>query len=125
MEQQNNSFRYTYSAAQRSEVETIRKKYLPPEEDKMEQLRSLDQSATRKGNIAALIIGILGVLIMGTGMCCVLVWMGIWFIPGIIIGLVGIALIFCAYPLYLRVTERERQKIAPEVLRLTDELMNN
>lgn len=91
----------------------------------MEQLRSLDQSATRKGNIAALIIGILGVLIMGTGMCCVLVWMGIWFIPGIIIGLVGIALIFCAYPLYLRVTERERQKIAPEVLRLTDELMNN
>ena len=123
MEQQNNSFQYTYSAAQRAEVEAIRKKYLPPEEDKMEQLRRLDRSAAGKGTILSLIVGILGALIMGVGMCCTMVWAGVWFVPGILIGLAGIALICCAYPLYLRVTARERQRIAPEILRLTDELM--
>lgn len=125
MEQQNNSFQYTYSAAQRAEVESIRKKYLPPEEDKMERLRRLDRSAAGKGTILSLIVGILGALIMGVGMCCTMVWAGVWFVPGILIGLAGIALICCAYPLYLRVTARERQRIAPEILRLTDELMNN
>ena len=125
MEQQNNSFQYTYSAAQRAEVEAIRKKYLPPEEDKMEQLRRLDRSAAGKGTILSLVVGILGALIMGVGMCCTMVWAGVWFVPGILIGLAGIALICCAYPLYLRVTARERQRIAPEILRLTDELRNN
>ena len=123
MEQQNNSFQYTYSAAQRAEIENIRKKYLAPEENKMEQLRRLDRSATQKATVLSLIVGILGALIMGVGMCCTMVWAGVWFVPGILIGLAGIALICCAYPLYLRVTVRERQRIAPEILRLTDELM--
>lgn len=123
MEQQNNTFQYTYSAAQRTEVEKIRKKYLPREEDKLEQLRRLDQSATRRGTVVSLIFGIVGSLVMGTGMSCVLVWGGAWFVPGIVIGLLGIALICCAYPLYHRVTEAERRKIAPEILRLTEELM--
>ena len=123
MENKNNSFQYTYSAAQQAEVEKIRKKYLPPEEDKMEQLRRLDRSASQKGMIVALIVGIIGTLIMGTGLCCVLVWAGIWLVPGIIIGLAGITLLSCAYPFYVKVTEREWQKIAPEILRLTDELM--
>ena len=60
---------------------------------------------------------------MGVGMCCVLVWMGPWFIPGIIIGIIGIAIIALAYPLYNYVTKKEREKIAPEIIRLTDELM--
>lgn len=123
MEQQTNTFQYTYSAAQKTEVEKIRRKYLPPEEDKMALLRRLDRSATRKGTVISLIAGIVGTLIMGTGMCCVLVWGNAWFVPGIVIGLLGIALICCAYPLYHRVTEQERQKIAPEILRLTAELM--
>ena len=123
MEQQNNSFQYTYSAAQRAEIENIRKKYLPPEEDKMEQLRRLDRSTTQKATVLSLIVGILGALILGCGLSCVLVWAGVWFVPGIVIGLVGITLICCAYPIYLRIAEQERAKIAPEILRLTDELM--
>ena len=38
---ENNSFEYTYSAQQQQEVERIRKKYLPKEESKMDQLRKL------------------------------------------------------------------------------------
>ena len=45
------------------------------------------------------------------------------FVPGIIIGMAGIIGVAAAYPLYARITRKERQKIAPEILRLTEELM--
>lgn len=90
MEGRQEIFEYTYSAKQQEEIQNIRKKYLPKEEDKMEQLRRLDQSATKKGTIVSIIVGIAGCLIMGTGMCCSMVWMGSLFIPGIIIGMIGI-----------------------------------
>lgn len=116
------SFQYTYSAKQQQEIDSIRKKYLPPEEDKMEQLRRLDRAAAKKGAVVSTVIGIIGCLMMGVGMCCSMVWMGSLFIPGIIIGLLGIALIAASYPVYSKITKKQREKIAPEILRLTDEL---
>lgn len=116
-------FSYTYSAKQQEEVKRIRDKYAHKETDKMEQLRRLDRSVTQKGSVVALVFGILGSLIMGIGMCCTLVWQGAWFIPGIFIGVVGILLLSLAYPLYVGITKKERQKIAPEIIRLTDELL--
>lgn len=121
--QENETFQYTYSAKQQEEIKNIRKKYMAPEEDKLEQLRRLDSSVTRKGTVVSLAVGILGALIMGVGMCCTMVWMGVWFVPGIIIGIIGITLVCCAYPLYCRITKMERERIAPEIIRLTDELM--
>lgn len=124
MENHNNdAFKFTYSAKQQEEINAIRKKYAAPQEDKMEQLRRLDRSAAQKGTLFSLIIGILGALIMGIGMSCVMVFEKIWFIPGIIIGVIGIVLISLAYPLYINITKKERERIAPEILRLTDELM--
>lgn len=119
----NDSFRFTYSAAQQQEVENIRKKYLPREEDKLDQLRRLDEGCTRKATALALIAGVLGTLLLGVGMCCTMVWGGVWFIPGIVIGLVGIAVVCLAYPLYNRILEKERARVAPKILRLTDELL--
>lgn len=124
MDEKKERFQYTYSAKQQEEIKNIRKKYAAPEEDKMEQLRQLDRSATQKGISASLAVGIIGALLLGVGMCCCMVWGGGLFIPGIAVGVIGLILICCAYPLYVRVTERERKKIAPEILRLTDELMN-
>lgn len=123
MEHNDNSFEYTYSAPQQEEIKKIREKYMPKKADKMEQLRQLDRSATQKGTRAALAVGIVSALILGIGMCCTMVWAGPWFIPGIAIGVVGILGASLAYPLYMRITTRERAKIAPEIIRLTDELM--
>ncbi|MBQ9134592.1 MAG: hypothetical protein IJX66_00700 [Lachnospiraceae bacterium] len=120
-ETNNNSFSYTYSAKQQEEIKNIRDKYVPREESKMEQLRRLDAGVTQKGTLFSLIIGILSALIFGVGMCCCLVWD--LFIPGTIIGIIGIAGIAAAYPVYMRITEKEREKIAPEIIRLTDELL--
>ena len=124
MENQKDTFHYTYSAKQQEEIQNIRKKYLPQEqeEDKMAQLRRLDQSATKKGAVVSTVLGIVGCLLLGVGMCCSMVWMDFLFIPGIVIGIIGIVAIAIAYPLYTHITKKERAKLAPQILKLTEEL---
>ena len=61
-------FSFTYSAQQQKEIEAIRNKYLPKEADKMEQLRKLHAVPTQKAQAASIAIGVIGALIMGTGM---------------------------------------------------------
>ena len=122
MSEKKDTFHYRYSARQQEEIRKIREKYIPKEESKMEQLRQLDESATRPGTIAAIVVGIIGALLLGIGMCCTMVWAGQFFIAGIIIGVIGIAVVIAAYPIYNRITGKRREKLAPEIMRLTDEL---
>ena len=122
------SFEYTYSAERQQEVEAIRKKYLPREEDKMEKLRRLHHSATKKAQSASIAMGVIGALILGTGMSMTMTDFGAVFgsfsmILGIIVGLVGMVLVALAWPVYNRVLKTERERNAPEILKLTDELM--
>ena len=124
----NHSFEYTYSAEQQKEVEEIRKKYLPKEEDKMEQLRKLHAIPTQKAQAASLAVGIIGALIMGTGMSLCMTELsgflgGTAMFIGIPVGIVGIVFVALAYPAYNRVLKKQREKIAPEILRLSDELL--
>lgn len=124
MEGKSEVFSYTYSASQQAEIKSIREKYMQPseEEDKMEQLRRLDRSVTKAGTAVSIIVGIISALVFGVGMCCTMVWDGLM-LPGIIIGVVGIIGIVSAYPLYIHITKKQREKVAPEIIRLTDELM--
>ena len=121
-------FSFTYSAQQQKEVEAIRKKYLPREEDKMEQLRRLHAVPTQKAQAASLAVGVVGALIMGTGMSLAMTEIGaalgsLAMVIGILVGIVGMVLVALAYPLYNRVLKKQREKIAPEILRLTEELL--
>lgn len=117
------TFSYTYNAKDRAEIEKIRNKYLPREQDTLGRLRALDAAVTQKASVWSLVLGIVGALILGVGMCCTMVWDDKWFAAGIIIGIVGIVMTALAYPLYQRVLKKEREKIAPEILRLSQELM--
>lgn len=121
-------FRFTYSAQQQKEIEEIRKKYLPKEADKMEQLRRLHAIPTQKAQAASLAVGVVGALIMGTGMSLAMTEIGaalgsLAMVIGILVGIVGMVLVALAYPLYNRVLKKQREKIAPEILRLSDELL--
>lgn len=115
------SFEYTYSAKQQKEIENIRKKYLPKEEDKMENLRRLDRDAEKPGTIISIVVGVIGSLVLGLGMCCTMVWTK-FFVLGIIIGLIGMVILGCAYPLYKKITKSQRAKIADQILKLSQEL---
>ena len=122
------SFEYTYSARRQQEVEKIRRAYLPQEEDKLVRLRRLHALPTQKAQAAALSVGIPGTLLLGTGMSLCMTDLGAglgnFAMPlGIVLGLIGIAGSAMAYPVYSRILKREREKIAPEILRLTDELL--
>lgn len=129
MEKHQESFTYTYSAQQQEEIQNIRSKYLPPEEDKMERLRKLHHSTTQKAQVISLVLGIIGALVMGAGMSLVMTDIGTVIgmdgalIPGIVIGIIGVIPVALAYPIYNRVLKKERQRIAPEILRLSEELM--
>ena len=101
-------FNFTYSASRQQEVEAIRKKYLPKETDKMEQLRKLHAVPTKKARTASLAGGIVGALIMGTGMSLAMTDIGsalgsLAMVIGIAVGLVGMVLVALAYPIYNRV----------------------
>lgn len=124
----NEGFSFTYSAEQQQEIEAIRKKYLPREENKMEQLRTLHHSATRKAQAWAIALGVIGALIMGTGMSLAMTDIGaalgqLAMVAGIVIGVIGMILVALAYPVYNHVLKKERQRIAPQILQLTEELL--
>ena len=123
---ENNTFRYSYSSSLQEELKDIKKKYAgqpeSQEEDQLELLRKLDKSSTRKSTIVSVVMGAAGCLIMGIGMCCTMVWAAAMFLPGIIIGVAGIAMMAAAYPVYVRITKRERARIAPQVLDIIEKL---
>ena len=116
------NFEYSYSAERQSEIEAIRKKYLPQneQEDKLAQLRKLDASVGTPGLIASMALGIVSALVFGVGMCCFLVW-SLW-VPGALLCVVGIVGMLVAPWLYRRLVEKRKAEIAPEILRLTEEL---
>jgi hypothetical protein len=72
--------------------------------------------------IGTTLLGVVGAIVLGVGMCCTMVWAGKWFVPGIVVGIIGLCGVGAAYPLYQAMTKKRRAKIAPEILRLTEEL---
>ena len=115
---------YYYSAKENEEIKRIRDKYREPDkkETKLEQLRMLDKSVTKSVTAVSLTVGILGALILGLGMSCIMVWAEKMFVAGIIFGILGIVICALAYPIHKRKTEKKRKEIAPLILKLTDEL---
>lgn len=94
----------------------------------MEQLRRLHAIPTQKAQSASIAVGIIGALILGTGMSLAMTEIGaalggLVMVLGIAVGIVGMVLVALAYPLYNRVLKTQRERIAPEILRLSDELL--
>lgn len=131
MDNTEETFQYTYCAKAQSEIESIRKKYLPPQEDRLEQLRRLDRSVSQKAQAWAIVLGTVGALTLGAGMSLFMTDLGellgvyrtLAMGIGIGIGVIGLVLVALAYPVYNRIVKKERRRIAPEILRLSDELM--
>lgn len=130
---ENSGFTYTYSASDQAELKRIRDKYAAPTEmeDKMARLRRLDASVTNTAQAVALAFGVLGSLILGFGMSLIMTdladTLGVsgdmaMFI-GITVGVVGGVIASFAYPVYNAIVKAKRKKLAPEIIRLTDELL--
>ena len=132
--QEKSGFSYTYSAKEQEEIKKIREKYTSPTEaeDKMARLRRLDGSVTQTAQNMALVFGVLGTLILGFGMSLIMTDLSRILgshedkaiIVGIIVGVAGGVIASLAYPIYNIILKAKRKKIAPQIIQLSDELMN-
>ena len=131
--QEQNGFTYTYSAKEQAELRRIRDKYTAPTEaeDKMARLRRLDASVTNTAQAVALVFGVIGTLLLGCGMSFCMTDIGeilgsprdVAMVIGILVGMIGGIFASLAYPIYNAIVKARRKKLAPEIIRLTDELM--
>lgn len=120
---ENNTFSYNYSATRNKEVESIRRKYMPHEESKLERLKKLDLRVQMAGTIESLCFGIVGALVFGIGMCFFLdVFAGAAWLTALLMVL-GAVIMIPAYPIYRRIARKTKTELTPEILRLSEEII--
>ena len=124
----NDTFRMTYSAEEKDEIERIRDKYTEKKPDDMTRLKALDKESESIATMVSIIAGVVGILVFGTGLSLYLSELGDALgeavLPvSILVGLVGVILMVSAFPLYMHTLRKEREKRKDEILALADELM--
>ena len=121
----NINFNYTYSAARNKEVESIRRKYMPEEESKLERLKKLDLRVQTAGTVESLCFGIVGALVFGIGMCFFLaVFAGEAWLSALFM-IIGSLIMIPAYPIYRRIARKTKEELTPEILRLSEEIIKS
>ena len=114
---------YRANEQDQKRAENIRRQYVSHEENKMEQLQKMDSKVKLPGRVAGTILGVTGALVMGAGMSLVMVSNKIK--KGIAVSIPGLAVALSAYPVYSLVTDRRKKKYAPEIMNMSDELIND
>ncbi|MBQ8381291.1 MAG: dihydropteridine reductase [Clostridia bacterium] len=126
--EKNETFTYKYSAKENEEAESIRRKYLPKEESKLETLKRLDAAVSRPANIFAFVFGSISAIIMGAGMSLIMteigeiIGMNAPLVPGIIIGIVGMIMALVNYPIYNSIIKQRRAKYSERILALSESI---
>lgn len=124
---ENNEFEYTYTAPseeQKREIFSIRRQYEQASsvDEKLDRLRKLNSFVHNFATAVSLIHGIVGTLIFGLGMSMILEWsIMVW---GVLVSLIGLIPIALAYPMYNLILKRNKKKYGAEILRLSEELLN-
>lgn len=112
---------YNASPQDQRMAENIRRQYINRNENKMEQLKKLDEKVKLPGKVVASILGIVGSLVMGAGMSMIMVWAEM--MMGIALSLPGMLVALIAYPVYTLITNSRKKKYADEIMRLSDDIM--
>ena len=112
-------------------AQKIRAQYMENGSGKLDALRSLDAKVKRPANVFAYTFGSISAIIMGTGMSLVMtdigqtLGMGDAMIPGIVIGVIGMAMALVNYPIYKGILGKRKKKYGAEILKLSDSIINN
>ena len=110
-------------------VRAIRSKYTERSYTELDELIALDKKAKRPADIFAYILGSIGALVMGAGMSLVMTDIGAVagidapLVPGIVIGIIGMAVAIVNYPIYRSVLSSRRKKFAGRVREISDKLL--
>ncbi len=110
-------------------VQKIRTQYTEKESTQLDALKELDAKVKRPATVFAWIFGAVSALVMGAGMSLVMTDIGSIvgiensMLPGIVVGVVGMALAIVNYPIYKKLLAGRRKKYAGQIIALSDQLM--
>ena len=105
-------------------VEQIKKQYEEKTPDQLEELKKLDRKIKLPAYVFAYIFGSIGALVLGAGMCIAMeVILPGMMALGIVIGLVGIAMVSATYPIHQAILRSARKKNAARMIELSDSLL--
>lgn len=127
---ENKKVTYSYSAIENEEIIKIRDKYIQPssiEKSKkagLAELRRLDKIPHNRATVISVLVGVIGCFVFGLGMRFITVFAESRFWEGVFIGILGLCLIGSALPVYQIIVSRIRKKLAPSIIKLTDELLD-
>lgn len=111
-------------------AQKIRTQYMEKQSTELDALRELDAKVKRPANAFAYILGSISAIIMGAGMSLVMTDLGTTLgladpmLPGIIIGIVGLAMAVLNYPIHQGILNTRKKKYAAEILKLSEKIMN-
>lgn len=116
-------------------VQKIRTQYTEKENAQLDTLKALDKKVKKPANIFAYTFGVIGSLVLGSGMSLAMnvIEPGTYFgitisenmmLPGIIIGILGIVMVSINYPIYKRILNSRRNKYAGKIIALSDEILS-
>ena len=113
------------NANEKKYVEKTLKSYEEKEVTKLDELRALDKKAKKGANVFAYVFGSIGSLVLGFGMCVAMkVILADLMIVGIVVGLMGIAMVSGNYFIYEKLLEKGKRKYANQIKELSNELLN-
>ena len=111
-------------------VQKIRTQYTEKEHTGLDELKALDAKVEKPANTFGYTYGCVSAIVMGTGMSLVMtdigsvVGLASAMVPGIAIGVVGMGMALTTYPIYKRILNSRKKKYAPEIMALSEKIMN-
>ena len=112
-------------------VQKIRTQYTEKEHTRLDELKALDRKVRRPANLFAYGFGAVSAIIMGCGMSLVMTDIGASvgiadpMVPGIAVGVAGLALSILNYPIYKSILNARRKKYAGRIMELSDRILEN
>jgi hypothetical protein len=111
-------------------AQKIRTQYMEKEATELDALRELDSKVKRPANIFGYAFGSISAIVMGAGMSLVMTDLGTTLgignalVPGIIIGVLGMAMAAVCYPIYKLILDHQKKKYGEEIIALSDKIMD-
>jgi len=110
-------------------VQKIRSQYTENEHTELDALKALDAKVKKPANVFAYSYGSIGAVVMGAGMSLIMTDIGKMLgivsamVPGIAVGIVGLGMVCSTYPIYRKILASRKAKFAPQILALSEKLI--
>ena len=111
-------------------VQKIRTQYTEKQHTELDALKALDARVKCPANAFAYTYGTVSAIVMGAGMSLVMTDIGAVvglasaMVPGIAIGVLGMGMALTTYPIYKGILNARKKQYAPEIMKLSDKIMN-